>query len=203
MYKLSKLPFAYQDLEPYLDCHTIGLHYNKHQRNYLKNLNNILIKNDFSYDYPIEDLYKHLDDFKEDENDLLFNLGGVLNHDLYWQSINPYNKEEPSLILLNLIKNKFNDYENFKQKFIEDALNLKGSGYIFLIVNNNKVELITTTNQDSPLRFGYIPLLCIDMWEHSYYLNYQNNKQEYLDNFWQILNFKYANEIIKGLANNF
>ena len=200
MYKLKELPFSYQDLEPYIDTHTIGLHYNKHQRNYLKNLNNILIKNNFSFNYPIEELYKHLDSFKQDENDLLFNLGGVVNHDLYWQSINPNNKEEPNELLLNLINNKYTSLDNFKKEFINYALNLKGSGYIFLIINNNEIELMTTTNQDSPLKYGYTPLLCVDMWEHAYYLNYQNNKQEYLDNFWQILNFKYANELIKRIS---
>ena len=203
MYKLKELPFSYQDLEPFIDTHTIGLHYHKHEQNYLNNLNKLLIKNNFSFNYPIEDLYKHLDDFKNDENDLLFNLGGVLNHDLYWQTINPNKKEEPNNILLTLINSKFTSLDNFKQTFIDYALNLKGSGYIFLILNNNELELMTTLNQDSPLKYSFIPLLCIDMWEHAYYLNYQNNKQEYLNNFWQIINFKYSNDIIKGLANNF
>ena len=197
MYNLPKLPFQYQDLEPYLNTQTIALHYHKHQKNYLNNLNNILIKNNFNFNYPMEELYNHLNDFKTNQNDILFNLGGIINHNIYWQTINPNNKEKPNTILTNLINKKYQTLENFQKKLIEYALNLKGSGYIFLIYDNQNIDLMTTKNQDSPLKYGYTPLLCIDMWEHAYYLNYQNNKQEYLNNFLEIINYKYANNQIK------
>ena len=181
MYNLEPLPFLYQDLEPYIDTHTIGVHYHKHHQNYLNKLNTILKNNNFNFNYPIEDIYNHLNKFTpKDQNDIIFNLGGVVNHNLYWKSINPNNKENPTGNLLTEINNRFGNFENFKKEFINKALALKGSGYTFLIVKPDKtIDIMNTTNQDSPLLFGYTPLFVVDMWEHAYYLNYKNNKQEY------------------------
>ena len=200
MYNLKTLPFNYRDLEPYIDTHTVGLHHNKHHKNYLKNLNNLLTKNNYNFSYPIEDLYYHLDEIKDsDKNDVLFNWGGVINHDLYWQSINPNNKEEPQGILLKSILEKYQTIGKFKNALIDMALNLKGSGYTFLVLTKKKdIDIINTLNQDSPISLGYVPLFNIDMWEHAYYLNYKNNKKEYLDNFFDIANFNYANKIMNS-----
>ena len=201
MYKLNSLPYLYQDLEPYIDTHTIGVHYHKHHQNYLNKLNLLLQNNNYDYRYNIYELLYHINEFKEkDREDILFNLGGVLKHDLYWKSINP-NHEEPKGKLKEQIIKQYNSLENFFTLFKESALKLKGSGYTFLILKNNgMLDIINLPNQDTPLSFGCIPLFNIDMWEHAYYLNYQNNKQEYLDNFWQILNFKYANDLIKRIS---
>ncbi len=173
----------------------MGLHYNKHQKNYLNKLNDLLKKNNFDFSYPIEEIYNHLNIFKkEDINDILFNLGGVVNHNLYWQSINPQNKEKLNGLLLEKINNKYGSFDKFKEKFIELALSLKGAGYTFLVKKkDNTIDIINTSNQDSPYLYGYIPLFNVDMWEHAYYLNYKNNKREYLDNFFDIANFNYAN----------
>lgn len=198
MYKLKPLPFLCQDLEPYIDTHTQGLHYNKHQRNYLNKLNELLEKNNYSFSYSEEDLYKHLNEFKlKDQNDIIFNLGGVVNHDIYWKSINPHNKELPTGMLLEKINKKYGSFDNFKNEFIKLALSLKGVGYTFLVKDkNNDIDIINTTLQDNPLLFGYIPLFNVDMWEHAYYLGYKNNKQEYLENFFNIANFNCANKNI-------
>lgn len=200
MYTLKPLPFLYQDLEPYIDTHTIGLHHNKHEQNYLNQLNKILEKNNFSFSYPIEGIYKNLDRFNEtDKNDILFNLGGVVNHELYWQSINPKDKEKPLDELLQAIINKYGSFDKFRETFIKLALSIKGSGYTFLVKNtNNQIDIINTSNQDNPYLYGYIPLFNVDMWEHAYYLNYKNNKQEYLENFFEIANFNYANKNYKS-----
>lgn len=199
MYKLESLPFKYQDLEPYIDTHTMGLHHNKHQRTYLKNLNNLLKKNNYNFNYPIEDLNLHLNEIsEEDRNDALFNWGGVINHNLYWQSINPKDREVPIGNLLDKIIQKYANLNNFKETFMNTALKLKGSGYTFLVKKNNEIDIINTTNQDSPLLLGYIPLFNVDMWEHAYYLNYKNNKKDYLDNFFEISNFYYANKIMNS-----
>lgn len=202
MYNLEPLPFSYQDLEPYIDTHTIGVHYHKHHQNYLNKLNTILKNNNFNFNYPIEDIYRHLNEFNlKDQNDIIFNLGGVVNHNLYWKSINPNNKEKPMGNLLTAINNCFGTFENFKKEFIDKALALKGSGYTFLIAKPDKtIDIMNTTNHDSPLLFGYTPLFNVDMWEHAYYLNYKNNKQEYLENFFNIANFNYANEIFNKLS---
>ena len=198
MYKLESLPFKYQDLEPYIDTHTMGLHHNKHQANYLKNLNNLLKKNNYNFSYPIEELYLHLDEIKEeDKNDVLFNWGGVINHNLYWQSINPKDREVPIGNLLDKIIQKYGNLNNFKETFINTALKLKGSGYTFLVKTpTNDIDIINISNQDSPLLLGYKPLFNVDMWEHAYYLNYKNNKKDYLDNFFEISNFYYANKVM-------
>ncbi len=201
MYTLKALPFLYQDLEPYIDTHTIGLHHNKHEQNYVNHLNKLFVKNHFTFSYPIEEVYKHLNEFeKEDQNDVLFNLGGIVNHEIYWQSINPKNKENPDNELLKAIINKYGSFDHFKEKFIKLALNIKGSGYTFLVKKeDNSIDIINTLNQDSPYFYGYIPLFNVDMWEHAYYLNYKNNKQEYLDNFFEIANFNYANKNYNSL----
>lgn len=195
MYHLEPLSFLFQDVEPFIDIHTMALHYLKHQKNYLNQLNQLLVKRHFSFSYPVEQIYQHLDEFdSQDKNDLLFYLGGVVNHNLYWQSINPIKKELPNASLMKAIEQEFGSYYAFKEKFLQYALELKGSGYVFLVkTKEGKLSLQTMMNQDSPLLFGNVPLFCIDMWEHAYYLNYKNNKQEYIDNFFELANFSYAN----------
>ena len=195
MYTLKKLPFTFYELEPFIDTYTIGLHYHKHQDYYLKALNKILEK--YNFNYQIEDLYNHLDEIKdEDKNDVIFYLGGVINHDLYWETINPNNKEKPKGKLLDDINKKYGSMNNFWNEFKNLTTNLKGSGYVFLIKDkNNNIDLMTTSNQDNPRLYGYTPLLTLDLWEHAYYLNYENDKLKYFDNFKTIVNFNYANKL--------
>ena len=199
MYKISPLYYGYSSLEPYIDTHTMGLHYNKHYRNYLNNLNRLLIKNNYDFSYPIEQLYLHLNKFSEsDLNDILFNLGGVLNHELYFRIIAPNKNKNDNLPLLNLINKKFGSYDNFKKEFRESAKNLKGSGYTSLVMNdNNEIFIMNTQNQDSPIFYNLIPLIIIDMWEHAYYINYENDKDKYIDAFFDILNLEEVNKIFE------
>ncbi len=199
MYKLQKLQYLYQDLEPYIDTHTMGVHYNKHAKNYLNKLNNLLTKNNYNFNYSLEELTFHINEFpNEDKEDILFNLGGVLNHNLYFSSINP-NHNMPFGNLKTAINNKYKSYDNFSQKLKEKALSLKGSGYTFLVINNNYLDIVNTKNQETPLQYGLIPLLNIDMWEHAYYLNYKNEKEEYLNNLFNILDFTNASNIYNNL----
>lgn len=193
MYKLQKLPYAYETLEPYIDTHTLGLHKNKHQQNYLNKLNELLIKNNYDFKYTIEQLPKHIDEFKEKE-DILFNLGGVINHDIYFNSISP-NKEKPNDNLNKKIIQKYGSYGDFKKEFKSKALSIKGSGYTFLVLEGNELNIINLLNQDNPYNYDYIPLIGLDMWEHAYYINYENNKAIYIDNFFDIMDFKIANKI--------
>lgn len=194
MYTLKPLPFEMFSLEPFIDTHTIGLHHYKHELSYLNNLNKIIAK--YNVNYKLEELYKHLDEFKdEDKNDLIFYLGGVINHELYWQSINPNNKENPQGKLLDAINKKYGSLDNFGMEFKNLVTNLKGSGYVFLVKSkNNEIDLISTSNQDSPYLFNLTPLFCIDLWEHAYYINYENDKQRYFENFKTLANFNYANK---------
>ena len=194
MYTLKSLPFEMFSLEPFIDTHTIGLHHYKHELSYLNNLNKIIAK--YNVNYKLEELYKHLDEFKdEDKNDLIFYLGGVINHELYWQSINPNNKENPQNKLLDAINKKYGPIDNFWIEFKNLITDLKGSGYVFLVKNkNDEIDLISTSNQDSPYLFNLTPLFCIDLWEHAYYINYENDKQRYFENFKTLANFNYANK---------
>lgn len=203
MYKLPFLSYLYQDLEPFIDTHTMGLHYNKHQKNYLNKLNKILEKNRYDYRYSINELLYHLDEFSSDDKEnLLFNLGGVLNHNLYWKSMNkPSVRKLPLGRLNEKIIETFNDFDGFYNQFKEKALSLKGSGYTFLVTNKDKeLLIINTKNQDSPLLDGYLPLLNIDLWEHAYYINYENDKEKYIDNFKEIIDFDYANLIYEKIT---
>lgn len=196
MYKLEKLNYSYDELEPYIDSHTLGLHHNKHQKNYLKKLNELLIKNNYDFRYTLEELPKHIMEFNEnDREDILFNLGGVINHNIYFKSISP-NKELPSIFMNSLIINSFGNYENFIKELKQKAMSLKGSGYTYLVLDKGKLKIINLFNQDNPYNYNLIPLLAIDLWEHAYYINYENKKDIYIDNLLEILDFKNANEII-------
>lgn len=195
MYQLPVLPYLYQDLEPFIDTHTMGLHYHKHEQTYLNNLNKILEKNNYKYSYDLNELIFHIEDFPlEDRENLLFNLGGVLNHNIYWKSMNN-KKTLPGGKLKEQMEKQYGSYDEFWNKFKETALLLKGSGYTFLVKSNNNLEIINFFNQDSPLLYGYIPLFNIDLWEHAYYLNYENDKSKYIDNFKEIADFSNATEI--------
>lgn len=203
MYKLSALPFLYQDLEPFVDTHTMGLHYNKHEQTYLNNLNDILEKNNYDYRYDLTELIYHLNEFLPDDMEsLIFNLGGVLNHNLYWLSINSSNYL-PSGKLLDKINNQYGSYDKFFDLFKKSAINLKGSGYTFLVINSDgNLDIVNMANQDSPLLYNLIPLFNIDLWEHAYYLNYQNDKSRYIDNFKLKADFRNASFIYNSMVYN-
>lgn len=150
----------------------------------------------FSTNYELIDLYNHLDIINdEDKNDFLFNLGGVVNHELYFESI----KQEKKLLDSNLllaINNSFGNLDNMYNEIKNCTRELKGSGYLFLVTDNNKkLSLLITTNQDSPYLYGLTPLLCIELWEHAYYLEYQNERNRYVEEILKIINFSYANRL--------
>lgn len=203
MYKLNPLPYDYDALEPFIDTHTLGLHYNKHQRTYLNNLNKLLSKNNYNFKHNIEELQLYLNNFKkEDIGDILYNLGGVLNHASYFRSMSPI-KIKPSSELEEQINKSFGSLESFKKAFKEAALSIKGSGYTFLVINQNqRLQIINLQNQDSPYFYNLLPLLTLDMWEHAYYINYENRKDEYIDNFLEILDFSFANDIYNTKKRN-
>lgn len=197
LYKLEKLPYSYDSLEPFIDTHTLGLHHLKHEKKYLDKLNELLIRNNYNYEYSIVELNYHLNEFsKESREEILFNLGGVINHYIYFNSMSP-NKEEPNIFLKNKINERFGSISEFKKRFKESALKLQGSGYTFLVLDNGKLKIINLKNQANPYCFGYIPLIGIDMWEHAYYLNYENKKEIYIDNFLEIMDFKRANQLFE------
>lgn len=200
MYRLPKLPYLYQDLEPYIDTHTLGLHYNIHTKNYLNKLNELLNENKYDYRYNLNELIYHIEEFKpSNREDILYNLGGILNHLLYFNSISSSPKR-PFGNLGLAINKEYGSFDKFYELFKQSALKIKGSGYTFLVLNyNGKLDIINLPNQQTPLLSNSIPLFTIDMWEHAYYLNYQPDKTKYLDNFKIIADFTNASNIYNNI----
>ena len=186
----KRITLDYKSLEPYIDDRTLDLHYNAHYRNYTDNLNKYL--NDINYDYKDspEYLAKHIDILPmENRDEILFNLGGYLNHSLYFYNLTNKKKDIP-IELLNLINKYFGSFSLFKEEFIDMAMEVKGSGYTFLVMDkNNKLRIINTSNQDTPYYYGFTPIMTIDVWEHAYYLKYTYLRKKYLENIFDIIDF--------------
>lgn len=186
----KKITLDYKSLEPYIDDRTLDLHYNAHYRNYTDKLNKYL--NDINYDYKDspEYLAKHIDILPmENRDEILFNLGGYLNHSLYFYNLTNKKKDIP-IELLNLINKYFGSFSLFKEELIDMAMEVKGSGYTFLVMDkNNKLRIINTSNQDTPYYYGFTPIMTIDVWEHAYYLKYTYLRKKYLENIFDIIDF--------------
>ena len=192
MYDLIKLPYQYNALEPNIDEKTVLIHYERHHRGYLNNLNRLLEEVGYKGNYTLLELVQNIDEFPMNKrDDILFNVGGVLNHNLYWLSMSPEKNIIPNGKLKEAIDNEYGSFENFKNEFIRLANLLKGSGYTFLVVNReDKLEIINTPNQETPYVYGLTPIMALDLWEHAYYLSYQNRRSDYINNFFNIVNFK-------------
>ena len=186
----KRITLDYKSLDPYIDDRTLNLHYNAHYRNYTDKLNKYL--NDINYDYKDSPIYlaKHIDILPmENRDEILFNLGGYLNHSLYFYNLTNKKKDIP-IELLNLINKYFGSFSLFKEEFIDMAMEVKGSGYTFLVMDkNNKLRIINTSNQDTPYYYGFTPIMTIDVWEHAYYLKYTYLRKKYLENIFDIIDF--------------
>ena len=196
MYKLMELPFSYNALEPDISSLTVDIHYNKHHKKYNDNLNK-LIQTDL---YPLESIPQNIDKFPiEKRGEILSNAGGVLNHNLYWNSLGS-SESLPTGKLLLKINQVYGSFENFKKNFIDKAKKMTGSGYTFLVASNDDLTIMNLPNQETPLSYGLIPLFTIDLWEHAYYLDYQNNRDLYIDNFWNKANFDFASKKYENIV---
>ena len=186
----KRITLDYKSLDPYIDDRTLDLHYNAHYRNYTDKLNKYL--NDINYDYKDSPIYlaKHINILPmENRDEILFNLGGYLNHSLYFYNLTNKKKDIP-IELLNLINKYFGSFSLFKEEFIDMAMEVKGSGYTFLVMDkNNKLRIINTSNQDTPYYYGFTPIMTIDVWEHAYYLKYTYFRKKYLENIFDIIDF--------------
>ena len=196
MYKSVILPYNYGDLEPVLNSETINVHYNKHYLGYLEKLNKILNDINYDYRYTKEELVSHIEEIPIDvRDDVLYNLGGVLNHELYFYSMSNNKVNVPIGALRKKIIDEYGTIENFKDQFIKTANKLVGSGYTFLVLNNNlKLEIINTSNQETPYLYGLIPIMALDLWEHAYYLVYRNRRSEYIEKFFEIVDYNNINK---------
>lgn len=190
------LSYPWDGLVPYISERTLQIHYNRHYLSYLNKLNALLLKSNIPINYPISNLFAGIDAFPlNDRDDILYNSGGVLNHELYFSELSPTpNKEVPEPLNSAIIK-KFGSIKNFKDRFIEYATTLPGSGYTFVAINKNgELVLMNLANQDSPYSYGMIPIMNIDNWEHAYYLDRLNERVVYIDAFFQVLNFNKVNQ---------
>jgi len=188
-HELPKLPYAYNALEPYMDEATVKLHHDKHHQTYVDNLNLALDKHPELYVIELGKLLTDLNKVPEDIRVQVRNHGGgVWNHNMFWEILKKDVKVPKEM--LDAINKDLGGMDKFKEEFKKAALGQFGSGWAWLVVNKGKLEIIKLPNQDSPLSIGLTPILTIDVWEHSYYLKYQNRRAEYADNFFNIINWE-------------
>ncbi|WP_185864245.1 superoxide dismutase [Blattabacterium cuenoti] len=200
-FKLPKLPYSYQELEPYIDKRTMDIHYNKHHGTYTNNLNKSIAGTNM-VDLPIEEILK-----QEAKNNITIrnNGGGFYNHNIFWEILIPHSKFTPPSTYLNeVFKKNFQSFHHLKNEFSNVALKHFGSGWIWLCIKEYKLTICSTMNQDSPIMCGIgccegIPILGLDVWEHAYYLNYQNRRIDYISSFWKIINWKKVEDNYKKL----
>jgi len=194
-YILPELGYDYNSLEPYIDERTMQIHHDKHHATYVKKLNEALEGHEELQGKPIEELIKNLNSISSEVRTAVKNHGGGhLNHSMFWTLLKKNVKINGEV--LNAIKKDFGSFDGFKEQFKKSALGQFGSGWAWLVVNpaSRKLEIMNTPNQENPLTSGKIPILCIDVWEHAYYLKYQNKRDEYLDNFFNVINWKAVND---------
>ncbi|PLR85936.1 superoxide dismutase [Bacillus canaveralius] len=189
-FELPQLPYAYDALEPNIDKETMNIHHTKHHNTYVTNLNNALEGNEELLSKTVEEVISNLDAVPETVRTAVRNNGGGhANHTLFWQILSPNGGGEPTGELADAINSKFGSLEAFKEEFSKAATTRFGSGWAWLAVNNGELEVSSTPNQDNPLMEGKTPVLGLDVWEHSYYLKYQNRRPEYINAFWNVVNW--------------
>jgi Fe-Mn family superoxide dismutase len=198
-HNLPKLNFNYNDLEPYIDGKTMEIHLTKHHQGYITKYVNALEGSEL-LNKDVEEVLKNLEDVPEDiVQGIVNNGGGYYNHRLFWTILSP-KKTEMSNALSKAIDRDFGSFDKFKVAFSNAAKTQFGSGWAWLVVTDDKkLKVISTPNQNTPFEFGN-PILALDVWEHAYYLNYQNKRPEYVENFWNIINWKQVSEYYNKLV---
>ncbi|MFJ1627767.1 superoxide dismutase [Marinilactibacillus psychrotolerans] len=189
-YTLPELPYAYDALAPHIDEETMRIHHDKHHAAYVTKVNAALENHPELAQLSINELMQKLDSVPEDiKTAVQNNGGGHANHSLFWEILSPNGGGKPSGELAAAIDETFGSFDEFKEKFSATGAGRFGSGWAWLVVTDGKLEVIDTLNQDSPLSLGKTPILGLDVWEHAYYLNYQNKRPEYISAFWNVVNW--------------
>jgi superoxide dismutase, Fe-Mn family len=197
-FQLNPLPYAYDALEPFIDTQTMQIHHDKHHAAYVTNLNAALEKHPELAGNSLEDLLTNLNAVPEDIRTAVRNHGGgTWNHDLFWQIMGPKAGGEPGGELGKAIEAAFGSFANFKIEFEKAAMGRFGSGWAWLVKKGAGLAIVSTANQDNPLTDGLIPVLALDVWEHAYYLKYQNRRAEYVGSWWNVINWS---EVAKRFA---
>lgn len=192
-YELPKLPYAYDALEPHIDARTMEIHYTKHHATYVTKLNEVLSKHPEIQNKSLEEMLRNIDSVPEDIRGAVRNHGGGhLNHSLFWKVMKSPVQNGGIMShgkIGQLINQDFGDFDKFREEFNKVALGVFGSGWTWLVVDGEKLSVVSTPNQDSPLMKNMTPILGLDVWEHAYYLKYQNRRSEYIDAWWYVVNW--------------
>jgi Fe-Mn family superoxide dismutase len=188
-YEVPDLPYSKDALEPHIDAETMELHHDKHHQAYVDKLNAAVEGSDLE-DKTIGDLIANLNDVPEDKRTAVRNQGGGhLNHTLFWESMSPDGGGEPEGDLADAISEAFGSFDDFKEKFEAAGVAQFGSGWVWLVVDDGKLAITTTANQDNPITDGKTPLVGNDVWEHAYYVKYRNRRPEYLKEWWNVVDW--------------
>jgi len=197
VFELPKLEYAYNALEPFIDEQTMTIHHTKHHQAYLDNLNKAVAGTPLEQT-AVEDILKDLNKVPEGIRTAVRNHGGGhYNHSLFWKMMAPGAGGQPSGALSDAITAKFGGFDKFVEQFSASAMGRFGSGWAWLVSTPGGMEIVSTANQDTPLSEGKMPLLALDVWEHSYYLKYQNKRADYVKAWWNVVNWKYVEELYK------
>jgi superoxide dismutase, Fe-Mn family len=190
-YSLPTLNYSYDALEPYIDKMTMEIHHTKHHQAYINNLNSALEKYSEFHNLELEEILKKLNQLPEEiKTAVRNNGGGHYNHSLFWEIMKPNGGGEPKGKLKEEIEKNFGSFEEFKKLFLETAIKHFGSGWGWLVLSSDrKLKVYSLLNQDTPLMNGDIPIMGIDVWEHAYYLKYQNRRAEYIEAWWNVVNW--------------
>ncbi|EOS8014688.1 superoxide dismutase [Enterococcus hirae] len=193
-YTLPDLPYAFDALEPYIDEETMHLHHDKHHNTYVTNLNAAIEKHPELGEKTIEELLSDMDAVPTDiKTAVRNNGGGHANHSFFWKIMAPNAGGEPTGAIKEAIDEAFGDFVTFKEEFKKAAAGRFGSGWAWLVMENGKLAITSTANQDSPLMEGKTPILGLDVWEHAYYLKYKNVRPDYIEAFWNVVNWEEVN----------
>jgi Fe-Mn family superoxide dismutase len=189
-FELPKLAYAYDALEPYIDARTMEIHHSKHHNTYVTNLNAVVEKTPELAGKSLEDLLGNLNAVPEAARMLVRNHGGgTFNHNMFWEVMGPKAGGAPKGELAKAMEGSFNSFDNFKVEFEKAANTRFGSGWAWLVRKGNGLAVVSTPNQDCPFSDGLAPLMCLDVWEHAYYLKYQNRRAEYVTTWWNVVNW--------------
>jgi Fe-Mn family superoxide dismutase len=189
-FELPALPYAYDALEPYIDARTMEIHHDKHHQGYVNKLNAALENHPELQEKSLADLVRNPASLPDDvQTAIRNNGGGHYNHSIFWTVMSPNGGGEPTGALAQAIRDAFGDFTSFKDKFSTAAATRFGSGWAWLGLRDGKLAVISMPNQDAPLMEGLTPILGLDVWEHAYYLKYQNRRPEYISNWWNVVNW--------------
>ncbi len=197
MFKLPNLPYDYNALEPRVDEETMKVHHDKHHKGYTDKLNSAIEKHPELFEKSIEEILGNLEAIPKDIRLAVQNNGGgYYHHNLFWEMMSPDGGGEPTGEILDVIIQEFGNFNKFKEEFANAALTQFGSGWAWLVKDNTgAISIIKTSNQDSPITNGLKPLLGIDVWEHAYYLKHQNRRPEFIEAFWNVVNWDKVSEL--------